>query len=299
MGNSVYAEGMGFFHKGSGGQGVAPGDVCLSPPPPPTGPVPVPYVNMLSASDLTKGSKSVKIQGNPTALENASEVATSTGDEAGTQGGGVITHKTKGKGTFKLWSFVVKVEGKGVARHGDTMGQNEMSDPPNCVDAQAIVDFNKVLGDKAGVPCTVPYDQEKHRAPLNKPHYDKTMGGPCWECAKLPTNPGVWDTLISKVNGANQYSNGTLIVVDRKRGRVHQESKFAEDGSVEQEAFTPDHQPPLSVAWAMGGCHMEKSPDAFLKHMGETDRVKPHCRKHAQSQGSQADAYARSKYPGA
>ena len=41
--------------------GVAPGDVCLSPPPPPTGPVPVPYVNMLSASDLTKGSKSVKI----------------------------------------------------------------------------------------------------------------------------------------------------------------------------------------------------------------------------------------------
>ena len=80
MSNSVYANAMGLFHKGSGGQGIAPGDVCLSPPPPPAGPVPVPYVNMLSASDLTKGSKSVKVQGNPTALEDTSEIASSTGD---------------------------------------------------------------------------------------------------------------------------------------------------------------------------------------------------------------------------
>ncbi|TIL81948.1 MAG: DUF4150 domain-containing protein, partial [Mesorhizobium sp.] len=126
MGNSVYADGMGFFHQGSNGKGIAPGDVCLSPPTPPGVPVPVPYVNMLSASDLTKGSKSVKIQGNPTALESSSEIATSTGDEPATQGlgAGVVTHKIKGKGAFKLWSFTVKVEGKGVDRHGDPMGQN-------------------------------------------------------------------------------------------------------------------------------------------------------------------------------
>lgn len=39
MGLSVFAENLGLFHKGSGGKGVAPGDVCLSPPPPPTGPM--------------------------------------------------------------------------------------------------------------------------------------------------------------------------------------------------------------------------------------------------------------------
>jgi hypothetical protein len=42
---SVFAEGMVFVHRGSDGKGVAPGDVCLSPPPQPG--VPAPYVNML------------------------------------------------------------------------------------------------------------------------------------------------------------------------------------------------------------------------------------------------------------
>ena len=86
MGLTVFTENLGFFHKGSGGFGIAPGDVCLSPPPPPTGPVPVPYVNSLQASDLSKGSKSVKIDGEPTALEDISYVSTSTGDEGGTLG---------------------------------------------------------------------------------------------------------------------------------------------------------------------------------------------------------------------
>ena len=114
MGLTVYAEGMGLFHKGSNGKGIAQADVCLSPPPPPTGPVPVPYVNTLTSSSLSKGSKSVKIDGQPTALEDVSYVSTSNGDEGGTQGGNVVTHKTKGKGYFKLWSFTVKIEDKGV-----------------------------------------------------------------------------------------------------------------------------------------------------------------------------------------
>lgn len=86
MAITVYNEGAGLFHKGSSGKGIGPGDVCLTPPPPPTGPVPVPYVNMLSASDLADGSTSVEIDGNPTALEDHSYVSTSSGDEAGTQG---------------------------------------------------------------------------------------------------------------------------------------------------------------------------------------------------------------------
>src|SRR4051812_1087057 len=146
MGTTVFAEDMGFFHKGSGGTGVAPADVCLSPPPPPAGPAPGPYVNSLSASDLSKGRKKVKVEGEPTALEDASEISTSTGDEPGTQGGNVVTHKTKGKGFFTLWSFTVKVEGKGVCRHGDMMAQNCASGPPGCVDPTAVTNFKKLVG---------------------------------------------------------------------------------------------------------------------------------------------------------
>lgn len=32
MALTVFAEKMGWFHKGSNGKGIAPGDVCLSPP---------------------------------------------------------------------------------------------------------------------------------------------------------------------------------------------------------------------------------------------------------------------------
>lgn len=293
MGNSVYAEGMGFFHKGSGGKGVAPGDVCLSPPPPPAGPAPVPYVNMLQASDLAQGSRTVKIQGEPTALENASHVSTSTGNEAGTQGGGVVTHKTKGKGSFKLWSFVVKAEGKGVARHGDTMEQNTASPVPNCIDAQAMVDFRILLDDKHKVPCDEDYSPSKHRPDITDEQYDQCLGGPCWECAKDPSSdPGVWDTLVDEVIG--EGDDRTSMMVDRDRDKVHSRS-YSDDNGNFVEGFTPDHQPPLVVAWLMGGCHL--GPEEFKRVMSDRDRVIPHCRKHYQSQGGRVSAHARKTYP--
>lgn len=292
MSLTVFAQMMGLFHKGSGGKGIAPLDVCLSPPPPPAGPVPIPYVNMLSAADLTKGSKTVKIDGEPTALEDASEVSTSTGDEPGTQGGGVVTHKTKGKGSFTLWSFTVKVEGKGVARHGDMMLQNTASKPPNCIDAAAITKFEAAFPNKG--PCKTKYRRGRHAPPINDAQYDACLGGPCWECAKLPNDPGVWDTLIEEADGEYQFHEGTLVVKDRKRKKVHAKSKRDKKGKVVQEAFTPDHQPPLVVAWRMGGCH---DPKKFKEFMADTTNVKPHCRKHAQSQGSQAAAYGREDYP--
>lgn len=176
MGLTVYAENMGFFHKGSGGKGVAPGDVCLTPPPPPAGPLPVPYVNMLSAGDLTKGSKTVKIDGEPTALESDSEVSTSTGDEPGTQGGNVVTHKTKGKGFFQSWSFTVKVEGKGVCVHGGLMGQNSGSMPAGCMDPTAMTSFTATLANTG--PCHRHYRRRSYG-----PTPDQTafiLGKPCW-----------------------------------------------------------------------------------------------------------------------
>ncbi|MHC4328442.1 MAG: DUF4150 domain-containing protein [Planctomycetota bacterium] len=159
MANTVFSNGSGLFHKGSGGTGKAFPDVCLSPPPAPTGPVPVPYPNSLAASDLADGSKTVKIQGKPTALEDSSSISTSKGDEGGNQGGNVVTHKTKGKGYFQLWSFDVKIEGKGVDRDGDPIGQNCASGPPGSPTIRAKVNqaFSRVQD------CPRPYNRHTDR----------------------------------------------------------------------------------------------------------------------------------------
>jgi uncharacterized Zn-binding protein involved in type VI secretion len=248
MALTVFAENMGLFHKGSGGKGIAPADVCLSPPPPPTGPAPIPYVNSLMASDLANGSATVTIDGEPTALEDASEIATSTGDEPGTQGGNVLTHKTKGKGFFKLWSFTVKIEGKGVCRHGDLVGQNCASDPPGCIDAAALTSFLSKPWVKPGTPCP-PY-------PYTKPtdeQDDHVRNGPCWNC---PTG-------IASGRGARPARGPWAAYKPGER-------------------FTSDHQPPQKIAWFVGGCH---DPEAFKEWVTSKEAVLPHCSKCSPRQG--------------
>ena len=42
-------------------------DVCLSPPSPPAGPIPIPYPNTSFSTDLKKGTKTVKVGGKPAA----------------------------------------------------------------------------------------------------------------------------------------------------------------------------------------------------------------------------------------
>jgi hypothetical protein len=54
----------------------------------------------------------------------------SSGDEAGSAGGGVVSNKIKGKAEFVNYSFDVKVEGKGVARAMDLMLHNDKNTPP-------------------------------------------------------------------------------------------------------------------------------------------------------------------------
>lgn len=125
MALTVFAEQMGFFHKGCGGTGVGPVDVCLTPPS-----VPVPYVNVLFSKDLVKGSKTVRIDGEPTFLEDVSMTSKSIGDEGGTAGGSVVTGVILKNGYFTQWSSTVQIEGLGVCRHGDIMGHNSAGGPP-------------------------------------------------------------------------------------------------------------------------------------------------------------------------
>ena len=118
----VYANGRSILHAGDGQEHVAaPPDVCKTPSP--GGPVPVPYPNIASDRDLAKGTKRVKIAGEPVA-NAGSHLKTSTGDEAGTAGGGLMSAKTKGKLTWGSSSPDVKFEGKGVVRFMDVTQHN-------------------------------------------------------------------------------------------------------------------------------------------------------------------------------
>ncbi|HET9386381.1 MAG TPA: DUF4150 domain-containing protein [Gemmatimonadales bacterium] len=118
----VFANLMGFSHKGSGGVSTVFPDVCKTPTP--GGPVPIPYPNVGQSSDTTDGSKSVKVDGGNSTMLKGSNYKMSTGDEAGSVGG-VVSSKIKGKCEFTLYSFDVKVEGKNVCRMGDMLTHND------------------------------------------------------------------------------------------------------------------------------------------------------------------------------
>ncbi|MFO0616574.1 MAG: DUF4150 domain-containing protein [Polyangiaceae bacterium] len=113
-------------HKKSNGVSTAFPDVCKTPSP--AGPIPIPYPNVGMSKDTSKGSKDVKMDGESIMLQS-SEFSMSSGDEAGSAGGGVVSSKIKGACIFALFSFTVKVEGKYVPRKGDMMLQNKGGTP--------------------------------------------------------------------------------------------------------------------------------------------------------------------------
>lgn len=113
-------------HKSSNGVSIAFPDVCKTPTP--AGPIPIPYPNVAMSKDTAKGSKSVKIDGNPIMLKG-SNFSTSTGDEPGSAGG-VASSCTKGIAEFINYSFDVKIDGKNVPRLADMMLNNKKNTPP-------------------------------------------------------------------------------------------------------------------------------------------------------------------------
>lgn len=126
MGQKTFANSRGIAHKGSGGMSPVFPDVCKTPTP--GGPVPIPYPNIGKASDTSKGAKKVKTDGEMPMVKGAVYSMT-TGDEAGTAGGGVISSKTKGEAEFMMYSFDVKFEGKNVCRMGDPLFHNNKNIP--------------------------------------------------------------------------------------------------------------------------------------------------------------------------
>lgn len=113
-------------HKTSSGFVAGFPDVCKTPCAP--SPVPIPYPNIAKSMDTAQGTTTVKMDGNPIMVKG-SVFATSTGDEAGTAGGGVVSNTIKGKAEFILYSFDVKADGKNVCRLSDLMLLNKLSSP--------------------------------------------------------------------------------------------------------------------------------------------------------------------------
>lgn len=114
-------------HASSNGICMGFPDVCKTPAPPAPF-VPIPYPNVAQSSNTAQGSTTVKCDGNPIMLQG-SNFSTSTGDEAGSAGGGMVSNTIKGKAEFQMWSFDVKIDGKNVPRLLDIMVLNKQASP--------------------------------------------------------------------------------------------------------------------------------------------------------------------------
>ena len=154
MANTVGVNKMSVVTQDSNGVTVAFPDVCKTPSP--GGPVPIPYPNVAKSSDTAKGTQKVFVEGNPVCVKD-SNFSTSTGDEAGTAGGGVASNKTKGKAEFVNFSFDVQFEGKNVARALDLMLHNDKNTPPTPLMQPPVVASGKQAGDSVCPACKEHY----------------------------------------------------------------------------------------------------------------------------------------------
>jgi hypothetical protein len=112
---------LSLVHKFSNGISTATlPDVCKTPSP--GGPVPVPYPNIAQSITLSGGTTTVKGDRMMTA-NKGSKFALSNGDNAGVAGG-VKSSTFMKEATWILYSFNVKLQGKGAARFTDKMFHN-------------------------------------------------------------------------------------------------------------------------------------------------------------------------------
>lgn len=101
-------------------------DVCLTPAPP-APPVPIPYPNiaqLANASPVSGTNGDPVTAGGTAILLEDSEVSSSSGDEAGVNGG-VTSGLNMGPCRMASYSSSVFVNGKAVVRFGDMTEQND------------------------------------------------------------------------------------------------------------------------------------------------------------------------------
>jgi hypothetical protein len=161
MPSTVNANNMSTVHAGSTGIAASFPDVCKTPAPPAPF-VPIPYPNIAQSSDTSQGSSTVKCDGNPIMLKG-STFSMSSGDEAGSAGGGMVSSQIKGKAEFTMTSFDVKADGKCVPRLLDPMQTNMggSANSMNPAEAQAVIPAMPAMSPERQAACEKTKENEK------------------------------------------------------------------------------------------------------------------------------------------
>jgi hypothetical protein len=228
MARDVFANGNAVAGKVGGGKVIAAfPDVCMSPPSPPAGPIPLPYPNTSFSKDLKQGSKTVKAGGKPVALEDQSYYKTvPLGDEACTKAFGmsVLSHTNTGKTYFAAYSMDVIFEGKKACRHIDLATSNHASQPPSPPPVPNLEtlhpDTQKKLADDPELcPCC---EQPKHaegkpqsgkdwyEGEINK-HHDATVKAAEARAGPPPLSKNAAKKLAGKIAGHEAKRDARLV----------------------------------------------------------------------------------------
>ncbi|MGH8502234.1 MAG: DUF4150 domain-containing protein [Gammaproteobacteria bacterium] len=247
MGHEVYAGTWEIAAKSGMNKSIARfPDVCMSPPSPPAGPIPVPYPDTSFSSDLKEGSQTVKLGGEPAALAQQSYYKPSVlGDEAATRtfGANVVTHVITGKTYFQAWSLDVKIEGKNVCRHLDITTSNHASGatttaPVITTEAQTLLSImagkcpccrgplHENQKDDAGKPLLPPMTQAEYYQSKKDAVDAKIAGFPKWvEDQAKAGKPGLDKAIITLKFGAPDIfphlegPRDELAAVEKKRAQ--------------------------------------------------------------------------------
>lgn len=177
MGKNVFANGREISGKAASNKTIAKmPDVCMSPPSPPAGPIPIPYPNFSLASDTTGGSKKVKIGGKEVGLKGKSSYKKSKGDMGATRsfGASIVSHVIEGSVKHQAGSFDVKIEGGNAVRFLDiTTGNHSNAGLPPGPDGGG-----PAPGGPQDEECvTLHNENENTRKELKEKTSDKTLVG--------------------------------------------------------------------------------------------------------------------------
>ncbi len=188
MPSTVIVNYLSVVHASSSGMAPSFPDVCKTPAPP-APVVPVPYPNIAQSADAAGASSTVKADGNPIMLKS-SNFSQSSGDEAGTAGGGMMSNTTKGKAEFTMYSFDVKADGENVPRLTDPMQTNKMNPANSFNPAEIQATMAGLGGDKARFEAcerTKKAQEEQKSSPatnLSNAGIDGSHHGPIQDVAK-------------------------------------------------------------------------------------------------------------------
>lgn len=219
MGANVFANNREISAKKSNNKTVAAmPDVCLSPPAPPAGPLPIPYPNFGKSKDTTGGTKKVKIGGEEVGLKGKSKYKKSMGDKAATRnfGASVVSHVLEGSVHHQAGSFDIKFEGSNVVRFGDlTTGNHSNSGLPPTVDQGgsgagfADAECGK-LGKKNETEREKVTEELEDKSSLNKQEQatlDKAQGTGMTISSANSQVPGAQGTISASSSGCAQACN--------------------------------------------------------------------------------------------